>query len=90
MTIKTERITILASPDFKAYLNSKAEEKGISVSEFIRQRCSDEHREKSEDELVLRALIDEVNTSTKRATRSLNRGLKAAEQTLNHLKKQQK
>ena len=37
--VKTERITILGTPEFKAYLVREAKREGISVSQFVRQRC---------------------------------------------------
>ncbi|MCK9175834.1 MAG: hypothetical protein M0O96_11220 [Desulforhopalus sp.] len=40
MATHTERITILAAPDFKAFLMEEAEQEGVSMSELVRQRCT--------------------------------------------------
>ncbi|MBM9518377.1 hypothetical protein JWG39_00935 [Desulforhopalus vacuolatus] len=40
MATHTERITILAPPDFKAFLMEEAEQEGVSMSELVRQRCT--------------------------------------------------
>lgn len=36
---KNERITILGTADFKAFLVAEAEREGVSVSELVRRRC---------------------------------------------------
>jgi hypothetical protein len=81
---KTERITILGTPDFKAYLNQEAKREGISVSQLVRQRC--EKRTVDKDEEILRLLVEEVRQATDRATASLNKGLADAEKVLSELR----
>ena len=39
MAAKTERITILGTPDFKAFLAREAKKEGVSLSQLVRQRC---------------------------------------------------
>ena len=51
--MKTERITVLGSTEFKAFLSSEAEKAGLSVSELVRQRCE---QKPGEDELLLASL----------------------------------
>ena len=34
--MKTERVTLLTSPDFKAFLNAEARLEGVSVAELVR------------------------------------------------------
>lgn len=85
MSVKTERITILTSPDFKAFLNAEATREGMSVSELIRKRCLYKPVDTG-DEQVLKALIEQVNESTPKAKRALNKGLENARKTLNALR----
>ncbi|CAB1082931.1 hypothetical protein D1AOALGA4SA_10522 [Olavius algarvensis Delta 1 endosymbiont] len=81
MAIKTERITILGTPDFKAFLIREAKKEGVSLSQFVRQRCEKEPV-LSEDEELLAALLKEVGEATARAKDSLEKGLADAEQAL--------
>lgn len=77
--MKTERITILGSPEFKAFLASEALAEGVSVSELIRQRCE---RKPSEDEELLLALAAELQQAVKSAKVSLADGIAAVNDTL--------
>lgn len=86
MSVKTERVTILTTPDFKAFLNTEATREGVSVSELIRARCLSTPAN-DEDKLMLKALVEQVNESTQKAKTALNKGLRDARQTLNTLKK---
>ncbi len=82
--VKTERITILGTPQFKAFLQKEARKEGISVSQLVRQRC--EMKAGGEDEELLSALISEVSEATQRARNSLEQGLAEAEATLASLR----
>jgi len=84
MSVKTERITILSTPDFKAYLSREAKKEGVSVSQLVRQRC--ENATLSQDEELLLQLVAEVRDSTKKAKKSLDRGIKDAERVLAELR----
>ncbi|PID72090.1 MAG: hypothetical protein CSB34_04465 [Desulfobulbus propionicus] len=84
MAIQTERITILGTPDFKAFLTREAKKEGISMSELVRQRCA--QKTTSEDEKVLAALVEEVRKATVQAQNALNKGLKDAEQALEEMR----
>lgn len=84
MSAKTERITILSTPDFKAYLSREAKKEGVSVSQLVRQRC--ENATLSQDEELLLQLVAEVRSSTKKAKKSLERGIKDAERVLAELR----
>ena len=85
MTVKSERITILGSPSFKAYLNREAKKEGVSISELVRSRC--QKKVTDEDEQLLLELIKEVKLSTASAKRSLNKGIKDAQSVLKELRK---
>ena len=69
MPVKTERITVLGTPEFKAFLVSEAKRQGISISEFVRRRCLGQLADE-EEELLLK-LLEGVKMATKRAKASL-------------------
>ena len=81
MAVKSERITILGSPDFKAFLIREAKKEGVSLSQLVRQRC-EKKPVNSEDEELLAALVKEVGEATARAKASLEKGLDDTEQAL--------
>jgi hypothetical protein len=81
MAVKTERITILGSPDFKAFLIREAKKEGVSLSQLVRQRC-EKKPVSSEDEELLTTLVKEVGKATARAKVSLEKGLADAKQAL--------
>jgi|COG998Drversion2_1049125.scaffolds.fasta_scaffold1197702_1 hypothetical protein len=83
--VKTERITILGTPEFKAYLVREAKREGISVSQFVRLRC--ENKPQTQDEEILATLIEEVRTATAKASTSLEKGLSDARQVLAELRR---
>ena len=80
MPAKTERITVLGTPEFKAFPASEAKRQGIRISEFVRRRCPGQPLYE-EQELLLK-LADEVKVATKRAKASLERGLRDAERVI--------
>jgi uncharacterized protein (DUF1778 family) len=84
MSVKSERITILGTPDFKAFLTSEAKDEGVSVSELVRSRC--QVVPPSDDEIALQELIRLAAEATKRATASLDKGVRDAETTLAELR----
>ena len=83
--VKTERITILGTPEFKAYLVREAKREGISVSQFVRQRC--EKKTQTQDEEILATLVQEVRLATAKASASLEKGLSDARQVLAELRR---
>ncbi len=82
--VKTERITILGSPDFKAFLSREAKKEGVSLSQLVRQRC--ENKPTNQDEELLTALVKELSAATARAKSSLEKGLTDAEKVLSELR----
>ncbi len=84
MPVKTERITILGTPDFKSFLTKEAKKEGLSVSQLVRDRCR--RKAVDEDEEILLGLVAEVRATTKKAKIALDKGLKDAEQTLMELR----
>lgn len=84
--VKTKRITILGTPDFKDFLTQEAKKEGVSLSELVRQRC-EKKRPSNEDEELLEALVEEVRTATARAKVSLKKGLDDAEKVLAEIRR---
>jgi hypothetical protein len=82
--VKTERITILGSPDFNAFLNRQPKKEGGRLSQLVRQRC--ENKPSSKDEELLAALVKELSEATARAKLSLEKGLADAEKVLSELR----
>jgi|GEM_PF-568782 len=87
--MKTERVTFLASPDFKQYLTTQAANDGVSVGELIRSRCLLQQkmsaRAKSQ-ERELRALAAELQRALAQAQGSLTQGLQAAESAMSSIR----
>lgn len=81
--MKTERVTLLTSPDFKAFLNAEARREGVSVAELVRTRCE---RRPTEDETLLAALTSELGKAVAEAKRSLDRGLRDAQAVLDDIR----
>jgi len=84
MSVQSERITILGTPAFKAFLVKEAKKEGVSMSELVRQRCT--MRETSKDEELLAALVEEVSKATIKAKQTLEKGLADAESVLSEIR----
>lgn len=84
MSVKSERITILGTPEFKAFLGEEAVKEGVSVSELVRNRC--QAVPPSDDETALKELILLASEATKRAVTSLDKGINDAESVLAELR----
>jgi hypothetical protein len=83
--MKTERVTLLTSPDFKAFLNAEALREGVSVAELVRSRCE---RRPTDEEAILVALTGELNKAVREAKKSLKSGLDEAQAVLAELRGQ--
>jgi hypothetical protein len=83
--MKTERITVLGSTEFKAFLATEADKAGVSVSELIRQRCE---QKPGEDELLLSSLSKELHRAIQEAKDSLADGMAAVKEALEEAGKQ--
>ncbi len=83
--VKTERITILGTTDFKAFLRREAKKEGVSLSQLVRQRCENA-KPANQDQELLAALVQEVQSATVRAKKSLSKGLADAEAVLADIK----
>lgn len=81
MTVKTERITILGTPDFKQFLKSEAKKEGISLSSLVRRRCEQQTTVNEEEQLIIE-LLSELKSATKMAEQSLDRGIESMQQVI--------
>lgn len=81
--MKTERLTLLCTPEFKAFLSAEALRAGVSVAELVRARCE---QRPSEEEATLRALSAELAVALKDARKSLREGLAQAGAALDDLR----
>lgn len=77
--MKTERVTLLTSPDFKAFLSAEARREGVSVAEVVRSRCE---RRPTDEEAILVALTRELNQAVSEAKQALQSGLDEAQSVL--------
>ena len=84
--MKTERITMLATPAFKNFLSLEAERENVSVAELIRARFEPRP---SEDEAMLIALTAELRTVVGQAKKTLREGLAEVDATLATLSSRQ-
>lgn len=82
--MKTERITILATPSFKAFLSAEAKRENISVAELVRARCQ---RRPSGEEAELAALAKELKHAVSDAQLTMREGLREANSVLAELRK---
>jgi hypothetical protein len=73
--MKTERVTLLTSPEFKNFLTKEARREGVSVAELVRSRC--EGRQGA-DQAMLETLTVELRGAVKQAKTALKRGLDEA------------
>lgn len=86
--MKSERITFLATPEFKANLTQLAVRENTSVGEVIRGRFERaQNRPDASEESELHALVADLRVATAQAQISLSEGLAEAEQTLRELRK---
>jgi len=72
--MKTERITVLASPTFKTFLAGEAATAGVSVSELVRQRCEQPF---GKDEALLGTLAQQLRLANAAANAALDQALAA-------------
>lgn len=81
--MKTERVTLLTTAAFKAFLATEAQREGVSVAELVRNRCE---QRPSTDEAILASLASELQTAVRGAQTSLLQGLADADVVLRELR----
>ena len=85
--MKSERITFLATPEFKANLMQLAAQQNISVGEVIRGRFDTPlHRPTYVERAELRELVSDLREVTAEVQARLREGLAEAEHTLRALR----
>ena len=81
--MKTARLTLLTTPEFKAFLGAEAARDGISVAELVRSRCE---RRADADEAMLASLAGELRKAVREAQVSLRGGLAEADAVLSEIR----
>lgn len=84
MSAKTERITILGTPEFKTFLTDQADAENISVSEFVRRRCV-QPVALGEDTQTLAELVSALHVAVDAARDEMNESLDFAKDVLQEL-----
>ena len=82
--MKTERITVLGSTEFKSFLALEASREEISISELVRRRCE---QKPGEDEELLAVLASELQRAVKSAKASLIEGITAVNAALEEVQR---
>lgn len=84
MSAKTERITILGTPEFKTFLTDQANAENVSVSEFVRRRCV-QPVALDEDTQTLAELVSALHVAVDAARDEMNESLDFAKDVLQEL-----
>jgi len=84
--MKTQRITVLTSPKFKAFLAGEAQAEGVSISELVRRRCE---QRTGKDEELLGTLARQLRLSNAVAHAALDQALAAIDTAQTEMKKMQ-
>ena len=86
--MKSERMTILVTPEQKAAITARAESLGLSAGEMLRRAVETYQGEpKQEGEALLNALADELFAAAKSARAALSSANKEVRATLKQLQK---
>jgi hypothetical protein len=86
-SIKSERVTLLTTKEFKRFLGDEARREGVSVAELVRVRCE---RKPSQDELLLSELSARLREAAKEAKIALKEGIEEANTVLAELRSKRK
>ena len=81
--MKTERVTLLATKEFKRFLQTQAKKEGVSVSELVRNRCEDGV---SENEQLLVELTAQVAQALLEGRNALKKANEKAESVIKELR----
>jgi len=86
--MKTERMTVLVTPEQKSAILARADSLGLSVGEMVRravQSYEPSAASAAEDEVVLNALADELFAAAKSARAALRKANHEVQATLKQL-----
>ena len=81
--MKTERVTLLATPEFKSFFAREAKRERISVAELVRNRCQGRA---SGDDATLVALTAELHAAISGAHAAVGDGLSAMQTVIAELR----
>ena len=81
--MKTERVTLLTTPEFKSFLAREAKREKVSVAELVRSRC--ESRASGNDPTLV-ALTAELRTAIAGAHAAVGDGLNTLQSVLAELR----
>jgi hypothetical protein len=81
--MKTERVTLLTTKEFKSFLRAEAQREGVSVAELVRVRCE---LKPHPEEVELGRLTAELREALRTAESSLKEGLREAQSALRELR----
>jgi hypothetical protein len=84
-SLKSERVTLLTTKEFKRFLGDEARREGVSVAELVRVRCKP-----SQDELLLGELSARLREAAKEARMALEEGIEEANTVLAELRSKRK
>jgi len=77
--MKTERLVLLTTPAFKAYVGKEAKREGVSVAELVRRRVQPSA---NEDEATLVELTTQLRAAVEQAQESAEQSLAEVEAIL--------
>jgi len=80
--MKTERVTLLISPDDKRQLQSLADDRGVTTSEFVRQAVQAYGASSIDETRELAALTAELRATIPAMRKSLHAANTAAERAI--------
>jgi len=86
-SIKSERVTLLTTKEFKRFLGDEARREGVSVAELVRVRCE---RKPSQDELLLSELSARLREAANETKIALKEGIEEANRVLAELRSKRK
>jgi hypothetical protein len=72
MSVATERIPVLVTRKEKAEIARMAKAAGLSMGEVLRRGAKAQRATSPEDEKLLLGLIDQMNKSTERASKTID------------------
>jgi len=82
--VKTERVILHTTPEFKNFISREARREGVSVSELVQARC---RQETGTGERELAELLPQLRRSLADARASLHTGVQEATATIHALRK---
>jgi len=85
--MKTERLVLLTTPAFKAYVGKEAKREGISVAELVRRRVQPAA---NEDEATIVELTTQLRSAVEQAQKSAEQSLAEVEAILLELRQKRR